>query len=174
MAALSRASDSDYPAPPWTVTYYTGLVNAQNGYLDRAIENFKTLVQTQFNDARQRGFDFSKDYNLLNKLAQTLFERSKLERRDQTQQKMFLQQAAGYFQNALTIDSENSASHYGLAQVFASLDDEDGAKRHRELHSKYKVDDNARDRAIAVARGADPAADHAANAVVVYDLQNHE
>jgi hypothetical protein len=35
---------------------------------------------------------------------------------------------------------------------------------------KYKPDDNARDQAIAVARTADPAADHAAEAIVIYDL----
>ena len=171
VSALSRVDESQLP---WTVTYYTGLVNAQNGFLDQAIENFKTLVQTQFNEARQRGFDFSKDYILLNKLAQTLFERSKLERKDDAKRKVFLEQAASYFKDALVIDSENAASHYGLAQVLASLGDEDGARRHRELHSKYKVDDNARDRAIAVARSADPAADRAANAVVIYDLQRHD
>ena len=39
------------------------------------------------------------------------------------------------------------------------------------LHAIYKPDDNARDRAITAARRADPAADHAAEAVTVYDLQ---
>jgi hypothetical protein len=33
------------------------------------------------------------------------------------------------------------------------------------------VDDNARDRAVAAARRANPAADHAAESVVIYDLQ---
>ena len=54
----------------------------QNGFLDEAIENFREVAETRFNDARARGFDFSKDYRLLNELAQTLFERSKLERGD--------------------------------------------------------------------------------------------
>ncbi len=42
---------------------------------------------------------------------------------------------------------------------------------HRALHARYKVDDNARDRAVAAARRRDPAADHAADPVVIYDLQ---
>ncbi|NND60138.1 MAG: hypothetical protein HKN49_07700, partial [Gammaproteobacteria bacterium] len=44
------------------------------------------------------------------------------------------------------------------------------AERHRQLHAKYKPDDNARDRAIAIARRNDRNANHAADAVVIYDL----
>jgi hypothetical protein len=39
------------------------------------------------------------------------------------------------------------------------------------LHTKYKIDDNARDHAITAARLKSPAANHAAEAVVIYDLQ---
>ena len=45
------------------------------------------------------------------------------------------------------------------------------ASRQRALHARYKIDDNAHDRAIAMARINNPAADHAAEAVVIYDLQ---
>ncbi|MEE2908230.1 MAG: hypothetical protein VX527_10430, partial [Planctomycetota bacterium] len=37
-------------------------------------------------------------------------------------------------------------------------------------HGKYKVDDNARDRAISEARRKYPAANRASEAVVIYDL----
>ncbi len=36
---------------------------------------------------------------------------------------------------------------------------------------KYKPDDNARERAVAIHRLKNPAADHAAEAVVIYDLR---
>ena len=39
-----------------------------------------------------------------------------------------------------------------------------------DLHARYKIDDNARDNALTAARAYSPAADHAANAIVVYDL----
>jgi hypothetical protein len=45
------------------------------------------------------------------------------------------------------------------------------AAEHRRLHERYRRDDNARDRAIAAARRRDPAADHAAQAIVIYPLQ---
>ena len=69
------------------------------------------------------------------------------------------------------MDPENTAAHYGLAQIYARTGDPERSAEHRVLHARYKVDDNARDRAIATARAANPAADHAANAVVIYDLQ---
>ncbi len=39
------------------------------------------------------------------------------------------------------------------------------------MYQKYKPDDNARDRALVLARSKDPAANHAAEAVVIYDLR---
>ena len=45
------------------------------------------------------------------------------------------------------------------------------AAQHFEAHQRYKPDDNARDRAVALARSRDPAANHAAEAIVIYDLQ---
>jgi hypothetical protein len=44
------------------------------------------------------------------------------------------------------------------------------AEKNLRLHGKYKVDDNARDFAVALARRKDPAANYAAEAVVIYDL----
>ncbi len=46
-----------------------------------------------------------------------------------------------------------------------------GRRRALAEHAKYKPDDNARDRAVALARQRYPAANHAAEPVVVYDLQ---
>ncbi len=173
VAALRRAAEHDPPAYPWSVTYFTGVVNQQNGYLDEAVENFQNLVATRYSDARQREFDFSQDYRLLNKLSQTLFERAKLERgtSGQASRHVYLEQAAQWFSKALEFDPENAEAHYGLAQVYTQLDRIEEAEKHRALHAKYKVDDNARDRAVAIARRNNAAADHAADDIVVYDLQ---
>ena len=46
----------------------------------------------------------------------------------------------------------------------------EGLPVHRREHEKFRPDDNARDRAISIARRADPAADHAAQATVIYPL----
>jgi tetratricopeptide (TPR) repeat protein len=169
--ALRRAADHDPPAYPWSVAYFTAEVNRQNGYLDKALEGFADLVNTQFQEAREREFDFSKDYTLLNEYAQTLFDRAKLERGDAGRRNDYLRQAEQMYRRALEIDSENAEAHYGLSQVYTRLGDTDQAAAHRALYTRYKADDNARDRAVVLARRKNAAANHAAEAIVLYDLE---
>ncbi len=169
--ALKRAGAHDPPAPAWSVAWFTGLVDKQNGYLDKAIENFRTIVELDTEETRRRGFDFSQDYRLLNELGQTIFERSKQERRDPARQKAMLAEAMGYFRRALMLDPENVDAHWNLTLIHLQLGNDKQADHHRVLHARYKPDDNARDKAVAVARKKYPAADHAADVVVIFDLQ---
>ncbi|MCZ6734810.1 MAG: tetratricopeptide repeat protein [Planctomycetota bacterium] len=171
--ALRRARDFDPPAYEWSVLWFTGLVNTQNGNLDEAIRNFQQIVEGGFEQARGRGFDFAKDYRLLNELGQTIYERARQERgRDRrARREQLLNDAMTQFQAALELDPENVAAHYNLSQIYAALGDDAEAAAHRKLHAKYKPDDNARDLAIAAARIRYPAANRAAEAVVIYDLR---
>ena len=107
---------------------------------------------------------------MINELGQTLFERAKQERGKARQQE-FLRQAAAQFEKTLTLDSENLTAHYNLALIHAQLGKEKLASEHRRLHERYRPDDNARDQAIAIHRRQNPAADHAAQAIVIYSLQ---
>ena len=167
-AALRRAAHGG--AYPWSVAWFGGLVDLQNGELDAAIDAFTALAETRFAEAQRRGFDFSKDYRLLNTLARTQFERAKLAANFEEETR-WLEAAASRYREALSVDPENVTAHHGLAQVAARLGDGATEQRHRRLHDTYRPDDNAQDRAIANARRRDPAANHAAEAVVVYDLQ---
>jgi tetratricopeptide (TPR) repeat protein len=173
VAALQRASRFNPPAPPWTVTWLNGLVDKQNGVLDKAIAEFRSIVGNEFAGVSERGFDFSKDYEILNELGQALFERAKLERAPERQpaRRKFLEDAASTFNKTLALDSENLTAHYTLALIYAELGDQASAEEHRKLHARYRPDDNAKDRAIAIARRANPAADHAAQAITIYPLQ---
>lgn len=170
--ALERAGSHDPVPYPWSIAYLTAGLNRQNGFLDEAIEGYRSLAETRFADARARGFDFGRDYRLLNELAGALFERSKLERGESrdAQRMASLAQARDAYLQVLQLDPENVEAHWGLAQVSVRLGDQERAEHHRMLHGRYKTDDNARDRAVATARRANPAADHAAAAVVIYDL----
>jgi tetratricopeptide (TPR) repeat protein len=169
--ALRRAADHDPPAYPWSVAYFTAVVNRQNGYLDKALEGYADVINTQFQEARKREFDFSQDFTLLNEYAQTLFDRAKLERNDPGRRNEYLRQAEQWFLRVLALDSENAEAHYGLSQVCARLGKPEEKQAHRALYAKYKVDDNARDRAIVLARQKSAPANHAAEAIVLYDLQ---
>jgi len=171
VSALQRAANSNPPAPRWTIAWLNGLVNKQNGYLDKAISEFHSILDDRYPELEQRGFDFSKDYEVINELGQTLFERSKIEREDQTQRRQFLKQAAEQFKKTLALDSENLTAHYNLALIYHQLGEENLAAEHQRLHERFRPDDNARDRAIAIQRRRNPAADHAAQATVIYPLQ---
>ena len=166
--ALRRAAANG--AYPWSVAWFGALVDLQNGEFDAAIESLTALLETRFEEARRRGFDFSRDYRALNTLGRALFERAKLPSSPDAE-RQWLEAAADRYRQALAIDPENVTAHYGMAQVAARLGDEATEDRHRRLHEQYRPDDNAKDRAIAAARRRDPAANHAAEAVVVYDLQ---
>ena len=169
--ALGRAASADPPAPAWTIAWFNGIVNKQNGFLDKAIENFRSIIEDRSQEQLDRGFDFSQDYVVLNELGQTLFERAKMERFNEVNRKNFLNRAIKRFEKTLTFDSENLTAHYNLGLIHSQLGNEDLAAKHRRLHGKYRPDDNARDIAVANARRANPAADNAAQAITIYKLQ---
>jgi tetratricopeptide (TPR) repeat protein len=170
-AALQRAADFDPPAPRWTMAWLSGLVNKQNGFLDQAIAEFRSILEDRDAELDRRGFDFSKDYEVINELGQTYFERAKQERANPERQLSFLRLAVDQFDKTLQLDFENLTAHYNLALIHAQLGDEEKATLHRRYHERYRPDDNARDRAVAIARRRDAAADHAAQSIVIYPLQ---
>jgi len=167
-AALRRVSAHEDPPPPWSIAWFSGLLLFQEGRFDQALQAFEALAETRFNEARERGFDFSRDYRLLNRIGLTWRELAN--QRDGEDRTAALHAARDWFDRALVQDPENAAAHYNLSQVKAALGDADRADWHASEYQRYRVDDNARDRAIAAARRRDPAADHAADPVVIYDL----
>jgi len=169
--ALQRAAKFEPPAPRWTIAWFNGLVNKQNGFLDKAIGEFRSILEDRYPELERRGFDFSKDYEVINELGQTYYERSKMERDNPERQKEFLNLAARTFQKTLELDSENLTAHYTLSLIYAQLGEEAKATHHRREHQKYLPDYNAQDRAVSIARRADAAANHAAQATVIYPLQ---
>jgi len=172
VAALARAARFDPPARPWTLAWLSAQVDKQNGYLDEAIAGLEGIVAGTGGVLAEKGFDFSRDYRVRIELGETLAERARQERgpANAAARERFLRRAAAELEAALGIEPENAAAHYNLANVLRELGDGEGARRHSEAFALYRVDDNARDRAVAIARAADPAADHAAEAIVIYEL----
>ena len=166
-AALRRAARAQPEVYPWSVTWFSGLLLFQQGQYEAAIEAFSGLVETRFHEARSRGFDFARDYRLLNQLALSWLELASQRPLDSA---LALEQAEHWLQATLTLDPENVTAHYNLARVYRLTQQPERAQYHAERHQQYRVDDNARDRALAIARRNNPAADHAADPVVIYDL----
>lgn len=171
--AIRRAAEhAEPPAPAWTLGWLSGLVNRQQGHLAEAEKNFRSVLEDRTQAMIDRGFDFSLDYEVINLHGLTLFDLAKqargAERKGEREQ--YLRQAAEQFEKTLKIDSENVTGHYNLQLLYAQLGDEKKSAEHREAHARYKPDDNASDRAMALARQRYPAANHAAEAIVIYSL----
>ncbi len=143
------------------------------GNLDTAIETLEALAETRFQEARERGFDFSRDYRMLNELGRTLYERARQERGEARRETRvaLLERAKERLEQALALEPEYAASHHNLSLVLGELGNRDQADRHRKLHEKYRTDDNAVEQAVTLHRSRNPAANHAAETVAIYDLQ---
>jgi len=172
-ADLRRAAAFDPPAPPWTLAWFSALVDHQRGDLDAAIDSLEALADTRFQAARERGFDFSGDYQMLDELGRVLFDRARQERGEakRAERVAWLNKAKARFDQVLAADPENMTAHFNLALICAELGESGEAQLHRALHEKYRPDDQAIERAVSAIRSRDPAANHAAEAVAVYDLQ---
>ncbi len=168
-AALTRARMHAEPPPAWSLAWFSGRLLFEQGRFDAALTAFEALAETRFAEARERGFDFSRDYRLLNQIGLTQLERARL--LDGAQADQARAEARRWFEGVLIEDPENTVAHYNLARLLEDLGESDQAAFHASEYQRYRVDDNARDRAISLARQANPAADHAADAVVIYDLQ---
>lgn len=178
--ALKRAARIDKPLfftepvfAPWAILRVRGLIKSRQGDLHGAVDDLREALNFSNEVIRQHGFDFTSDYVVLNELGQMLIERAKLEQTpaSQSARAEYLNQAIEVFQQTLAIDPENATAHHGLSIAYGVLGDESDAEKHRQLHARYKRDDNAHDRARSLARLRDPAANHAAERIVIYQLK---
>ena len=169
--ALERAGrHTTPPAPPWTLAWFNGVVNKQQGYLERAAENFRGVLEDQTAERRQRGLRFERDFVVRNELAQTLFELGKQEREDDTRRSELLRESVRQFEQVLFYDSEDVMAHYNLGLLYAELGETEKSELHRRLHQRYKPDDNAQELAVNAARRKYPAANVASEPLVIYPL----
>ncbi len=172
-AALLRAKRAKPPAPRWLVAWIQGQIYKGLGRWREASLAFRSILEDRYEELRRRGFDFSKDNVVINELGLTLFNHAKLfwhpQQRDK--QRQLLLEAAQVFQRSLELDPDNLTAHYNLYQIYTHLEDKQKAQYHHRMHEILRPDDNARDRAVNRARLANPAANYAAEPIVVYDLQ---
>jgi tetratricopeptide (TPR) repeat protein len=115
--ALRKATEAG--APWWLVRWFGGLVNVQNGHLEEATRDFEEILDLT-KQPRDRKFDFTSDYIVINASASTLFKRAQLPDGKRERDEL-LRQAVKRYEDTLKIDPENLDAHYGLRQCFERL-----------------------------------------------------
>ncbi|MBM3999646.1 MAG: tetratricopeptide repeat protein [Planctomycetes bacterium] len=118
-AVLNEAGRLDPPAPWWTVAWLTGSVNAETGHFEEAVRCFEQIIDPD-NQVRERRFDFTKDYVIINQLAATLFKLAQ-QQSDEAARDDYLHQAIRRYDATLRLDPEDLLANYGLSQCFARL-----------------------------------------------------
>jgi tetratricopeptide (TPR) repeat protein len=172
-ADFLRTAAAKHPGElPWAVTYWSAVIDLQQGAFERAIEGFRTVAASQQGDAAARGFDFSRDDRMLVEWATACLEQARALRSpdEGPRRAALLAEAAERCERALREDSQRFQAWYVRAQVAAAQGAADDERTARAAYERYRPDDNARDRAERAARARDPAADHAVEPAAIYDL----
>ncbi len=170
--SLSRANDIQPPPPSWTMAWLSGEVSRQQGFLEDAALSFRSVLEDNTPERRRRGFDFSLDYRVRNSLGLTLIDLADVAQARQlpARSQELLLEAVVEFHKTLEIDQENVTAHASLASLYRRLGETERAALHTEQQLRFKMDDNAADVAKPAARKTYPAANHAAEPLVIYWL----
>ena len=133
-AAIGRAKTfTDPPAYPWTMAWLSGLINRQQGHLDDAEKNFRSVLEDRSEEMRQKGFDFSIDYEVINEHGQTLLEQAK-GMHDPEQQSQArattARRGCANSRKTLTLDSEKRGGSLQPASNLWSAGDDSRAAEH--------------------------------------------
>ena len=169
-----RAAAERHPGQvPWAVSYWSAVVDLQQGEFERAIRGFREVSETSFDDARARGFDFGRDDRVLVDWATACLERARQLRgaSDEPRRRELHDEAVRLTDRALGEDSQRFQTWYVRMQALEALGDAARAAEARAAYERFRPDDNARDRAVTAARRRDPAADHASEPAAIFDLQ---
>jgi len=172
-AALERAAKMEPSPPAWTMSWLSGEVARQQGQFEAAVINFQSVLSDNTKERRDRGFDFSRDYVVRNLLGSTLFDLAQAAqlRGDEDVYQVYLEKSRTEFETVLKTDSENVTAHAQLTDIYRRLGNQEKSAFHSTENMKYKLDDNAGDVGRSKARSLYPAANKAAELVVIYSLQ---
>ncbi len=171
--ALARSVAMEPKPPVWTSAWLSGEIARQQGQFDVAVDNFKSVLYDQTEERNKRQFDFSLDYVVRNQLGSAYLDLAlaAASAEDDDGKQRYLKLAQSEFERVLEIDTENLMAHANLVTVYERLGFEDKAQFHRQANLRYKPDDNASNLARRPARQKYPAANRAAEAIVIYLMQ---
>lgn len=121
---LGAASKCDPPAPAWSRAWFTALVNSETAtrkeHFDAVIADLERLLDPA-SQPRERGFDFTNDYVVWNKLANQLHKRRLFEPAGSDARRAYLVRAVKAAERVLELDAEDVTAHDLLALAYDEL-----------------------------------------------------
>jgi tetratricopeptide (TPR) repeat protein len=121
--AIHGLEIDDKDLPWWTVAWFSGVVEAQNGHLEEAIEQFEKILDAGV-QRKERNFDFTKDYVVLDEAGRILVKRAQQELDDKQARDRFLVRAIGHLERTLSLDREDVDAHQWLKECYHTLDED--------------------------------------------------
>jgi tetratricopeptide (TPR) repeat protein len=119
--ALEQSGKCSPPAPAWSRSWFTALVNSQTAtraeHLDAVIAELEKILDPA-HQPRERKFDFTRDYVVWNTLANRLYQRRKFEPTESESWRGYLERAIRAAQRVLEGDAEDVAAHDLLALAY--------------------------------------------------------
>ncbi len=121
---LDAATQANPPAAWWSLKWFGALVNSETAtrkeHTDAVIADLESIVDPA-NQPRERKFDFTKDYVVLNRLANRLFRRSQSEAPGSAERRQFLLRAVSQAERVIALEAEDVEAHDLLKQCYAEL-----------------------------------------------------
>ncbi|MEE4382497.1 MAG: multiheme c-type cytochrome [Pseudomonadales bacterium] len=154
---------------PWTAQWYAALVALRSGDPEQGVTLLESLRSGE-GIARSRGFDFSRDYDLLDALIEGYLLRAATMGGSGETYRNSLLEALQTAHRLLELDPERAPTHHRLRDIYRLLGDGEKASEHDELFDRYHLDETITQAAIARARRRDPWIDALAQPVVIHEL----
>ncbi len=121
---LQLAKQSNPPAPWWSTGLFTAEVNTANARTrhdyEQVIADLERLLDSAY-QPQERGFDFTKDYVVIDILANRIFQRSELEERGSPAERQWLLRTIQTAQRTLALDAEDLEAHDLLGRAYGRL-----------------------------------------------------
>ena len=167
---LLKLSDMEF-LNRWSAEWYSAQISLNGGFMREGIQSLERLYDiSQWPEAQRRGFDFSHDYKLLAKLAESLFVMATFHNGSQEEEDRLVQKSKKVYERLLSLEPEHAAAHFGLAKIAKHMGDLEAFEYHDKRYQRYKKDEHAESEAVTLARSLDSYIDQIANSVVIYQL----
>jgi len=171
--ALARAAENPELKWPWAVDWYAAAVAREQGDLQGAARRLERIIAARYPVAVERGYNFALNEQVWNELATVRFEDARRAATDEEYEAM-IKKALDASSRSIALNPQNPESWFLAARIREASGDVEGAEKALAEFEIIRPDNNARDRAIRLARSQSEIADHAAEPLAIYDLADPE